>query len=213
MNTYYYLTPTKNVPGILRKGLQAGRGKGLSEFLYEHPSSGELMKEEKSRGLYFTDDLESMGELIGIMSNLVKKSKSFTILEVSLPDNYRVEPDERRFGGGAGALGGFLRSNVTKIPASMVKVIGSVVVRPKHGFTYNLNPATEEVVKLGMKSSELAGYINPELVVDEEDLEVIERDIRKLPKSSRAHNILEGRLERMDYWKRLSQELETREPK
>ena len=195
---YYYLTPTKNVSSILRKGLVAGKSRGLTEHLYEHPLSTEHYREEKGSGLYFTDDLESMGELVGIMSNLAKKPKSFTILEVYLPHGGLVEPDERRFGGGAGALGGFLRSTIRRIPPSCISVVGSVVVRPKYEPTYNLSTATEEAIKLGMQSSELTGYINPEIVVDKEDLEKITEEIRKLPKESRAHPILNERLETIE---------------
>lgn len=203
----YYLTPTGNVPSILRKGLTAGKGKGLTEYLYQCPS-GEHMREEKST-LYFVDDLEAMGELVSLLRNLVKGTRRFTILEVDLPEDYLVEPDERRFGGGAGALGGFLRSTVRRVPSSRIRVLGQVRIKSGGEPTYKLDTGVVDSLRLGIRSSELAGALEEPSSEGEED-QILE-EIRGLPKSSRAHSIADEREERRDYWYRVKEQLERKE--
>ena len=196
----YYLTPTRNVPSILRKGLIAGKSRGLTEYLYGDIGKGfqSAAKAEKET-LYFTEDLESMGELVSIMAYKVSKPTRFTVLEVSLPEDYVVEPDERQFGGGVGSLGGFLRSNVARIPTSRIRVLGTAMIRPKRETTYSIE--AEELLRLGERSSEIAGRLEePESV--EEEQEILE-EIKKLPAYSRAHKVIEEREKKMEHLKKL----------
>jgi len=198
----YYLTPTKHVPSILRKGLVAGRGRGLTEYLYDDISKSfsKVVKGEKST-LYFTEDLESMGEFVSGMRYRVKSPRRFSILEVDMPSSSTVEPDVRQFGGGAGSLGGFLRSNVTRIPPSRVKVLGSVTIRPKGETVYNLGVATIKALQLGERSSEIAGKLE-EPESEEEVVRTLE-EIERLPEGSRAHRVAEERRERLELFENL----------
>ena len=203
----YHVTFSKYVPEILRKGLTAGKKRGLTESLYGHLSKGksEFTKAEKGT-LYFLDDLESTGEFISVLGYGVRRPTRFSVLEIDLPSSASVEPDRRQFGGGAGALGGFLRSSVTKVPPSRIRVLGSVVVKPSREPTYELATPIRRKLELGRKSSELASVLE-EPGSKEEETKALE-GIRELPKESRAHVVARERAHRLRLYEGLVEQIE-----
>jgi len=191
----YYLTPTKNVPGILKRGLQAGKSKGLTEILYSRPSR-EVMKEEK-RTLYFAEDLESLGELIHSLSFRVRSPRHFTVLKVNTPESSILDPDYRQFGGGAGLLQGFLRSNIKRIPRSGVEIVGSLVIGPKGSSKFKMGTEKRSLIELGKLSSETLATFESESLPLKEEEENLLLAMKDLPSHSRAHAIQKRREEKI----------------
>ena len=195
----YHVTRSKYVPEILRKGLTAGKRRGSTELLYRHfdRRRPEFAKAEKGT-LYFLDDLESAGEFVSMLRGIVRRPTKFSILEIDLPRGSRVEPDERQFGGGTGSLGGFLRSDVTRVPPSSIKLVGSVVLRPAREPVYSLGAVPREQLELGQRSSELAAKLEePE---SQEEIRLTKEEISKLPETSRAHRVVEERESRLEVY-------------